>query len=77
MNASTKKLPHYIARLAQDLGFLDERKYRDFCICEQFEQLRQDGLTVEKIELKLSLMFTTKKDKLSPESIHQIIYRKK
>lgn len=65
-------IPHYIARFAQMFGFLDEKKYRDFCIREEFDQLRTlEKLTMEKSEIQLA-----KKYGLEPETIHLIIYKK-
>lgn len=69
-------IPHYIAKFAQLFGFLDERKYRDFCIKEDFEKMKSGGMKVEQIELDLSQKYSTEIYPLSPESIHRIIYFK-
>ena len=69
-------IPHYIAKFAQMFDFLDERKYRDFCIKEDFEKLRTSGMKVEEIELELSQRFSSEKYPLQPETIHKIIYTK-
>lgn len=66
-----KVIKHYVAQLAQMCGFLDEKKYRDICIREEFTQLRtEQKLTMEKAEV-----FLGQKYKLKPETIHLIIYR--
>jgi len=70
-------IPHHIAACAKAYGFLDEKEYRDFCIREQFNKRRSEGMKVEKIELELSEEFSSQKYPLTPESIHDIIYRKK
>jgi len=64
-----EKDKHLIARLARELGFLDEIKYRNICIREDLIELRENGLTVEKAELSLSEKYF-----LSPERIHSIVY---
>ena len=69
-------IPHYIAKFAQELGFLDERKYRDFCIKEDFEKMKSEGIKVERIELELSSRYSSSQYPLTPESIHRIIYYK-
>lgn len=67
-----KVLIHYVARLAQMCGFLDEKKYRDVCIREEFDQLRKiDKLKVEEIEIKLAQKYSMQQD-----TIHKIIYIK-
>lgn len=70
-------IPHYIARFAQDLGFLDERKYRDYCIKEDFDKMKAEGIKVETIELLLSERYSSAQYPLTPESIHDIYYRKR
>jgi hypothetical protein len=65
-------IKHYIAQLAQMCGFLDEKKYRDICIREEFAQIRnEEKLTVEKTEIKLAEKYS-----VQPETIHKIIYLK-
>lgn len=66
-----------VARFAQEFGFLDERAYRDFCIREKFKVLRGEGMKMEKIEMRLSEEFSNDDRKLTPESIHRIVYNKK
>lgn len=67
-----KIVAHYIAKFAQMYGFLDEKKYRDFCIREEFDQLR----TLEKLTMEKSEIHLAKKYGLEPETIHLIIYKK-
>lgn len=69
-------IPHYIAKFAQLFGFLDERRYRDYCIKEEFAKMKNNGMKIEQIELELSQRFSTKKYPLQPETIHKIIYTK-
>lgn len=61
---------HEIARLAQLAGLLDELKYRDFCIKEEYEILRKEGLRLEQAEKILSEKYA-----LSSDSIHKIVYK--
>ncbi len=68
-------IPHYIAKFAQAFGFLNERKYRNFCIKEEFEKMKNAGTKIEDIELILSERFSTEKYPISPERIHDIVYR--
>lgn len=70
-------IPHHIAALAKEYGILSERKYRNLCIQQEFTRLRNAGMKVERIELLLSEQFSTKEYPLTPESIHDIIYRKR
>ena len=70
-------IPHYIAKFAQLFGFLDERKYRDFCIKEDFEKLKLQGMKVEEIEIKLSKTYSSELYSITPETIHFIVYRSK
>ena len=70
-------IPHYIAKFAQAFGFLDERKYRDFCIKEDFIKMKSEGMKVEEIEIKLSEKFSSENHPLTPETIHFIVYRVK
>ena len=67
---------HFIASMAQDLGILHEMNYRNLCIKIEFEKLRKEGKTIEKIEIILSEKWSNKRKKLTPESIHRIIYQK-
>ena len=64
------------AKIVEFYGFLDDRKYRDYCIKEDFAEMRKAGMKVEKIELELSERYSTEKNPLTPESINGIIYRK-
>lgn len=66
---------HHAASLACEHGILNERAYRDAMIKEHFQQLRSEGKTVEECELILSEKWSSKTNKLTPESIHYIIYR--
>lgn len=76
MEKTLKAIPHYIAKLSQDLGFLHERKYRDYCIREEFTRLKDEGMKIEEIEQVLSQQFSSEQYPLTPESIHDIVYRK-
>ena len=67
---------HYIASFAQMFGFLDERKYRNFCIKEEYEKMRTAGMKVEEIYIELSQRYSTEKYPLQPESIRTIMFRK-
>ena len=69
-------LPHHIAACAKIYGFLSERRYRNYCIKQEFYRLKNAGKKIEKIELELSEKFSSEKYPLTPESIHDIIYRK-
>ncbi len=69
-------IPHYIAKFAQVCGFLDERKYRNFCIKEEYEKMRAAGMKVEEIYIELSQRYSTEKYPLQPESIRTIMFRK-
>jgi len=63
--------PHIIAALAEQYGFLDQRKYRDYCIREEFYKLREseDKQTIEDVEQILGEKFS-----LGVDSIHKIVY---
>jgi hypothetical protein len=65
-------LPHEIAHLAKLLDFLDDQKYKIYCIREMFHNMRKEGKTVEKCELEVGEHYN-----LEPTTIHAIIYRKK
>jgi len=67
-------LIHEIAELAQNLGILNERAYRDLCIRIEFEKLHNSGAKVEDIEYELAEQFSSKEIKITPESIHRIVY---
>ncbi len=67
---------HQIAAIAQRLGILHERAYRDMCIRLEFDRLKKQGVKVEEAEIILSKRFSSKKNKLTPESIHRIIYNR-
>ena len=60
----------------QSLDFLDERKYRNFCIRQDYKKLRDGGMKVKEIYSELSKKWTTKKHTLRPDSIRTIMYRK-
>ena len=65
-------LPHEIARLAKGLDFLNDYKYKLFCIKEMFHKLRKEDKTIEQCELEVGEHYN-----LEPTTIHAIIYRKK
>jgi len=67
--------PHEIALRSQQFGFLDERAYRNFCIKEEYDILKNDGMKKEDAVILLSDKWSSKHAKLSPETISQIIYR--
>ncbi len=69
-------LLHEIAALAQKVGILDERKYRDLCIREEFEKLKRECVKTEDAEIILAEKFSNKFTDLKPETIHGIIYRR-
>ncbi len=62
--------PHYIARIAKELGFLDDVAYRNICIKIEYEQLRLKGFRVFDCKEYLA-----KKYVISEDSIHSILYR--
>ena len=65
-------IPHKIASICKELGFLNEIRYRNYCIREKFYYMRLEGKKIEQIELELSEVYF-----ISPEAIHQIIYSKR
>jgi hypothetical protein len=68
-----KIIIHQIAAMALYLGFLDEVKYRNYCIKEEFEDnIMEAGKSTDELENELGVKYS-----LSPEYIHQIVYKKK
>lgn len=71
-----KSIIHDIAAIAQKLDILDELKYRDYCIREEYESLYENrkslSLSGDQIELKLGEKYA-----LSQDSIHRIILKRK
>ena len=65
-------LAHEIARLAKGLDFLDDDKYKAFCIREMFNKKRIEGKTIEQSEIEVGEQFN-----IEPCTVHGIIYRKK
>lgn len=73
-----KIIIHQIAAMALHLGFLDEVKYRDYCIREEFRDMKNRSndsndclLSTDEIEIELGDKYN-----ITPESIHRIIYKK-
>lgn len=67
----TKKIIHNVAESAKELGFLNDTAYKYYCVCERYNELRQQNMKEEKIENVLSKEF-----KMQPETIHDIYCRK-
>lgn len=64
-------LPHEIAGLALRLGFLDETKYRDYCVREDYEIKKNEGMKNSEI-----IKFLCEKYSSSMENIRAIVYKK-
>lgn len=71
----TNNFLHDIAALAQKCGILDEKKYRDLCIKEEFQKLKNEGVKTEDAEIIISEKYSYKGNEIKPETIHFIIYR--
>ena len=67
---------HEIANIARNLGILNERAYRNLCIRMDFDRMRREGVRVEKAEIILSEKYSDAKSKITPETIHSILYRR-
>ncbi len=67
---------HEIANIARNLGILNERAYRNLCIRMDFDKMRREGVRVEEAEIILSEKYSSAKSKITPETIHSILYRR-
>jgi len=63
-------LPHYIAKYAKEFGFLDETKYRNYCIKIEYKEMR--SREIPSIECR---EYLAKKYGRSDEQIRTILFR--